>query len=125
MDISSLVPTERLYEVKHPKTDEPIGIIVSLVSIDDDKLKAVKRRIADKRAHLEARGKSLSGSDIDNNTNEIVFAAMTGWQWSDTAEWRGKKNPPFNKETVFDVLNTLAWFRNQLSEEIGATDRFF
>lgn len=125
MELSTLVPSERTYTMRHPATDEPLGIVVSLVSLDDDRLKAVKRKIADKRVHLEARGKRLSAADIDANTNEIIFAAMTGWTWSDGAEWRGNTSPTFDKTTVLDVLNTLEWFRNQLSAEVTAVDRFF
>ena len=47
MDIAALTPSENTFEIKHPVTDENVGIRVSLMSPDDDRMKPIKRQITD------------------------------------------------------------------------------
>ena len=80
-DISNLVPTAREIEIKHPVTDNPIGICIDLCSIDDPKLKALKRQMTDKRNKAAQRGNALKAVEIEDNENLLMFNACNGWRW--------------------------------------------
>lgn len=123
MDISTLVPNERVIEIKHPATDADIGIKVTLVSLDDEKTKQTRRRVINKRIELEKKGKNFRADDIEENEFDLIFASMTAWEWYD-AEFHGEK-PAFNEANVKKVLAELPWFKRQISEAIGDEKAFF
>lgn len=123
MDISTLIPNERVIEIKHPVTDANIGIKVTVVSLDDEKTKQTRRRVINKRIELEKKGKNFRADDIEENEFDLIFASMTGWEWYD-AEFHGEK-PAFNEANVKKVLNELPWFKRQISEAIGDEKAFF
>lgn len=129
MDISAVKPTTIMVDIIHPGTAEKIGVVVSLSSLMDEKMKKVKRRIQDKSYELGRKGKGYSAEDIDTNTNLIVFTAMDGWSWGkdpdgEEATFHGDK-PAFTQANVFKVFNELPWFREQLEEKTGETKSFF
>ena len=126
MDISELKPAdERVIEITHPGTGDPIGVRVSLMSITDARMVKIKRKIQDERLRLEARGKNFKADDIEENRNELSFRAMTGWEWYDGANFKGDKNPVFNRATVDTVLTELPWFRDQIEEGVSDEKSFF
>lgn len=123
-DISELRPTERIVDILHPKTKLPIGVKVTVLSIDDDSLTKLKRKIQDRKAWLAQRGKILSAEEIEENGNALIFAAVTGWSWEPKANFHGEK-PKFNKQNLLKIFSELKWFRDQLDEEIGTVESFF
>lgn len=124
MDISGIKSSERIFQIKHPASGEDLGISISLMSYDDARMKKIRRRILDRRLHLDARGKHIKAEEIDENSNELCFSAMTGWDWSGDANFRGKK-PEFNRVAVFEVFQDLPWFRDQIDEALGDEKSFF
>lgn len=141
MDISTLKPTERVVKIVHPSTGKELGISVVLMSVDDPRMAKVKRRITDRKLQLEARGKTFKTAELEENSNDIVFTAMTGWSWKAEDEQKDEKGniikeaieqptfrgsiPEFNRKNVFEVFNELEWFRAQLDEELGDSKAFF
>ncbi len=124
MDISGIKSTARTIEIVHPATGEPLDISVTLVSYDDERMKRIKRNILDRRSHLEQRGKHFKAEELEANRNQLLFAAMTGWEWRGEATFHGEK-PEFVQKHVFAVLDELPWFRDQLDEAIGDEKAFF
>lgn len=124
MDLNTLKPVERTIEIVHPTTGKELNIKVSLISISDERLAKVKRRIQDEKLRLEARGKNFKSEDIEENRNILIFGAMTGWEWSKDAKFNGEK-PAFNLKTVTEILTALPWFREQLEEAISDEQAFF
>ncbi len=131
MDLSTLVPSERTIEILSPGTKQPIGVRVFLLSINDDKLKKLKRSFQDERYRMEAKGKNFKAENFENNANELSFAAMTGWEFysptdnkDDQAKFNGSV-PEFTKKNVFDVFDKLPWFRDQIGQEMGDDEAFF
>lgn len=124
MDLSDLKSGERFVEILHPKTDLEIGVKVSLVSINDPKLKKIKRRIQDDKLRLESRGKNFKSEDIEENANKLIFNAVTGWEWNKDATFK-KEKPAFNQKNFNEVMQTLPWFRDQLEEAISDEKAFF
>lgn len=136
MDISGIQPGERFIEITHPGTGRNIGVRVTIMSVQDERLKPLKKAITNERLRLEARGKNFKADDLEDNSNELVFKAMTGWQWYKINEdgkedakgeqaTFGGKVPDFNRANVIAVFNKLPWFRNQIDEAISEEKDFF
>jgi len=124
MDLSAIKPVEHVLDIVHPGTNEPLGIKVSLLSLDDDAMKKVKRKIQDASNALARKGKSFSAEQVEENHNLLLFTAMTGWSWEGDANFHGEK-PAFTVAMVYKVFNELPWFRDQISEKVGDTKSFF
>lgn len=138
MDISTLVPSERIVEILSPATKAPLGIRVTIMHIDDPRIKTLKRKIKDENQRREQRGKIISAEMQEENTNEIAFALMTGWEWYNPTGMKGEKGydserepkfegkvPDFNKANVFAMFEKLPWFRAQIGEAVEETESFF
>ncbi len=124
MDLNDLKPTERLVEILHPGTGEPIGIRVSIMSITDERMNKLRRKIQDERLRLETRGKNFKSDDVEENRNHLSFAAMTAWDWYGDITFDGVK-PAFNQSQVSKVLTAFPWFRDQVEEAISDEKAFF
>lgn len=131
MDLSELKPSERIVEILTPGTKQPLGVRVSILHINDERLRKLKRQFQDERLRLEARGKQMKSETIESNLSELTFAAMTGWEWyspsgnkEDQAKFKGSV-PEFNKRNVMEIFEHLPWFRDQIGEEMGDDEAFF
>jgi len=126
MDIAEIQPSERMIEIHHPADETALmGIRVTLISITDPRMKTIKRKIQDAKLKLDAKGKNFKSEDIEENANAMLFQAMTGWDWyGKDATFKGKK-PAFDRASVFDVLTTVEWFADQLTEAITDEKAFF
>lgn len=125
LDLASLKPSENTFEVTHPVTDENIGIRVTLMSPDDDRMKQIKRRITDFNLNKQKRGKVLKAIEVEENENALIAATLTGWEWySKDVSFNGSK-PDFNIKNVTEVLNTLAWFKKFINEKLEDDKSFF
>lgn len=126
MDIANIAPSERTIEIHHPANEaELMEIRVSLMSINDKRMKKIKRRIHDEKLRLEARGKNFKSEDIEDNLQTMCFEAMTGWEWyGEDATFHGEK-PEFNKKNVLKVFTECEWFLDQVSEGVSEERAFF
>lgn len=125
MDISTLIPVERIIEIKHPVKDENLGIRVNIISLNDEKMKQIRRKFINKRIELEKKGKSFRADDIESNEIDLLVACITGWDWyGEDVTFNGSK-PDFNEANVRNVLNTFSWFKDQVSEAVGDEKAFF
>lgn len=125
MDISTLKPNDRIIEIKHPVNDsENIGIRVTIISLNDEKMKSVRRRFINKRLELEKKGKSFRADDIEDNELDLLVASITGWEWYGDVEFNGSK-PEFTQANVRKVLTEFEWFKNQIAEAVGDDKAFF
>ncbi len=125
MDISTLIPVERIIEIKHPVKDENLGIRVNIISLNDEKMKQIRRKFINKRIELEKKGKSFRADDIESNEIDLLVACITGWDWyGEDVTFNGSK-PDFNEANVRNVLNTFGWFKDQVSEAVGDEKAFF
>ena len=123
MDISTLTPNERIIEIKHPANEENLGIRVTIVSLNDNKTKQIRRQFINKRLELEKKGKSFKADDIEENEIDLLIASMTGWDWYD-AEFHGEKLE-FNENNIKKVFRELPWFKDQVSEAVSDEKAFF
>lgn len=123
-DISTIKTNARTIEILHPGDGSPLGVRVNLVSIDDEALTKIKRKITDDRLHMEARGKSFKAEQVEDNKHNILFAAINNWEWYDGTTFHGDV-PEFNRKNVLAVFIELPWFADQINEAVGDTKAFF
>lgn len=145
-DLSEIVPLERVVKIRHPKTGKDTGLTFSIVSLEDHKLKRIKREITDDRIKLERANKSFTAKEIEDNRFRLIFAAITAWEWGkpiveeavfndkeelvspavygDQASFEGEQLP-FNEQNVQRVFRKLPWIADQLENEISDTKAFF
>lgn len=141
LDLSTVVPTVRVVDIKHPGTGEKIGVRVSLLPYEHEVMKQIKRRILDRRIQMEQRGKAYTSIEIEKNKHDLAFTAMTGWDWYtqdavtdkdgkvikqaiDAPNFHGSQ-PSFGQANVIAVFTELPWFYDQISEEISDGAAFF
>lgn len=138
MDISKLKPLERTIEILNPETDTPLGIRVRLMSIEDDRLKKLKRTFTDAKLKLDSKNKALKSEEIERNANVLLFTASLGWEWYNPTgkegdhgydvdampNWKGEV-PEYNQRNFIEVLVEFPQFANQISGEIDETKAFF
>lgn len=128
-DLSEIKTSDRTIEILHPATGEKLGVQVTLVSIDDDRLQKLKRQITDRRLHLEARGKTFKAEEIEENKNNLLFTATTGWTWGKDADGEQQtfhgEVPEHNRKNFTAVVTELPWFGDQINEAVGDTKAFF
>lgn len=123
MDLAKIKPSERIVDILHPESGEKIGVSVQLISLRDEKLAAVRRRIQNKNIEFQKRGKTMKAVDIEENEMELLIACITGWNWGDNL-YNGE-TPQFCEKNVRDVLNDLPWFKQQIVEAIDDEKAFF
>lgn len=138
MDLSQIKPSERTIEIEHPASGQPIGVRVTLLSIDDDRMKRIKRNITDESLKLQAKGKAFKAEELERNTNTLMFTGTTGWEWYNPTGAEGDDGydadampsfegevPTYNQKNFLAVTGALPWFGTQIQEAIGETKAFF
>lgn len=113
-----------MIDILHPSTGEKIGVSVTVLSINDEKMAAAKRRIQNKKLELDRRGKTFKADDLEENEMELLTTAITGWNWEGDVDFHGEK-PAFNEKNVKAVLKELTWFKQQIMEAVGDEKAFF
>lgn len=138
MDLSNIKPTERKVEITNPGTGQPLGVRVTVMSIEDERLKKLKREITDESLRLSSKGKAFKSDDLERNSHRLLFAATTGWEWYNPTGKEGDDGydadempdfegevPDYNQKNFLAIVKALPWFSEQLREEIDETKAFF
>lgn len=138
VDIATFKPSERKVEIVHPATGAPLGIRVTIMSINDDRLLKQKRTYRDEANRLASKGKHIKAEQEEANSYALLFAATTGWEWYNptgdegdegydptaTPEFNGEV-PQYNERNFKAVAKELSWFTAQLTAEIDEEKAFF
>ena len=138
-DLTAIKSMDRTIEILHPSPSaHAIGVRVTILSIEDERMEKIRRSITNNRLALEARGKHFKAEDIEENNRELLFAAMTDWEWYNPTGDEKADNydadamptfqggvPDFNKKNVMAVLKSLPWFHGQVNEAVGDAKAFF
>ncbi len=137
-DLSTIKPAALELEIKHPGTGDRLGVRLTLISMDDQRMIKIKRGITDNKLRLDARGKHFKAEDIEDNTNRLYFGATTGWEWynptgnvgddgydADAMPEIDGEQPDFNQRNFMMVVTKLPWFAEQIGEALGNSRDFF
>jgi len=120
MDILAIQPNTIIVQIKHPATGAPIGLQIECVSLEDDRVKAVERAIKNKAL----RGAKMTAEKIEDNTVDLLAAAIVGWHWDDGLSLGELKEPPLTKMNVVKLLE-VAWVAKQIDTALGDEAAFF
>lgn len=137
-DLLDVKPAERIYSVLHPKTEKEIGLRVTIISMTDPRMKKIRRSITNKQLALQSKNKHFRADDIEENQYELIFGALTGWEFFNPTGNKGDEGydpdasltfkgevPAFNRANVIALLSELEWVTDQLSEAISDEKAFF
>ena len=138
MDLADLKPVERTIEILHPGTELPIGLRVTLRSIEDDEMKSIKRQITDNSLKLQAKNKAIKAEELERNQHMLMYRATIDWEWYNPTgkeddkgydpdampDFNGEQ-PGYNQKNFLAIANELYWFADQVQEAIGDTKAFF
>ncbi|MCX5569599.1 hypothetical protein [Kaistia nematophila] len=122
MDILAIQPTTITIDIKHPASGEPIGLQVECTSLEADAVKAVERAIKNKA--LRGGRNSMTAEKIEDNTVDLLAAAIVGWKWDDGLSLGDLKNPPLTKVNVVRLLQ-VGWVAKQIDTALGDEAAFF
>lgn len=116
MDISTIKAVEQRIDILHPGNDEKIGLAITLLPMDDPKVKGVINKLANHR--LARKNKKVTVEESESQSVEICATAVTGWEWDGDLTFHGEK-PECTPRNVAKVLQELPWIRRQVDEALG------
>lgn len=138
MELTNLKPTDRTIEIVSPVTGQPIGIRVRVMSIEDDRLKRIKRQITDESLKLQAKNKAFKADELERNANMLMFGGTLGWEWYNPTGSEGDEGydanqmpafhgeqPDYNQKNFVALVTEITWIGEQIQEAIGETKSFF
>lgn len=138
-ELTDLTTGERTLEILHPGTHLPLGVRVTLVHVDDERLERLKRAVTDESQRLASKGKFFKADDLHNNTERLMITAITGWEWYNPTgkpsdpeydvdalpTFEGEASPECNPKNIKAIAKKLPWFKDQVQEAIGDLEGFF
>lgn len=122
MDLLTLTPNTITVDLKHPATDELLGVKVELQSLESDEVKAVERGL--KNRALKSGRNNVTAEKIDDNTVAILSAAIVGWEFSGDASLGDDKKPACNAANKKKLLKVPA-LAKQIDIALGNEAAFF
>ena len=120
-DLSSIVAAERSIEIKHPATDEPVGLLLTLLPDSHPQVRAASRKATNER--LLNRGK-VTAEKMESGRIDMLVASVGGWEWKGDLHFHGKK-PPFDETNLRQVFKELSWVADQADSALGDRAAFF
>lgn|SRR5690606_35597947 len=121
MDISNIVATPRIVDIKHPATGAPIGLKITLLPSSAEPVVAAQRRLLNERLQRHTKA---TAERLEQNGLALLEAAVSDWKWEGDLTFKGEK-PPFNAVNLRKVITELPWIREQLDTELGNDAAFF
>lgn len=98
---------EIVIEIKNDnpkKANEDIGLRISILNPESEKLNALRRKHADDNVRTFLENPKASVSEVTEAQQlELVAEAIVGWEWHSGATFGGQALA-FNKENVMKVL---------------------
>ena len=105
-------------EIVHPRTGEPLGIIISVVGADSPTYRSELHKLANKRAK---RGRGVLNSEsIEADNIELLVACTRGWSGLD---YKGAALA-FSPANARMVYKDFVWLREQVDAFIGDRANF-
>jgi hypothetical protein len=100
-------------EIRHPVTDDPTGVFISILGKDSDSVRKRVRAFADEEMQSEAMGR-----DVDTGERRIIstmIAATTGWRTGDQPHVTlNGEALPFTPENAEKVYSGILPVRDQV-----------
>jgi hypothetical protein len=127
----SLFPENSKYELTHPVTGEPTGLIIEILPPDHDDVYQAKVDIVKKMKTSDFSSSIEASLDLTNRIN-IAIASIAGWEvtsdmWTETFKKLGYDNTDYTAEKCSRLLSmkTAGWIRQQVDNVVTDKERFF
>lgn len=118
-------------EVVIMSPDEPVetGLVVKVVSVNDDAPKEVSDRHAKIRQNYERRGATVPTETERNMAKEVFAACIVDWTWGTGPDGEeasiGGEKPECTDENKKMMLTNFPWFYKQIIDAVRDDSRFF
>lgn len=114
-------------ELRHPVTNAPIGVFVSVVGKDSDTYRTFQRLKFNEYLRAEQQAKmrgrqpnQKSAEDYEDDMLSLLVACTRGWRGM---VYEGEELA-FTAENVRKVYQTQPWIRDQVNEAVGDLGNF-
>jgi hypothetical protein len=126
MDLSLLSKETCTIDIKNPENGEFVGVTVEVRSNDSEQVKFVHRKFQNRA--LAKRGEGFDSEDIEDQSINLLIAAVASWEWSDDIKWRGEKPDNVNSDAFKrEVLGSRegAFIARQIDKAMSEESNFF
>lgn len=120
MDLSSIKPIEKRYNVQHPATGEGTGMILVLACTHDERVKRSMRAVNDE---ILKAGKDMSAAEQQKFDDALAAAYIVDVEFTGDAEWKGDK-PKYSAELAKEICSLPA-LKEQVLFEVRRTKDFY
>ena len=120
MDLSTIAPIEKEYDLQHPRTGEATGLILTLACGHDDRVQKAQRENNDA---MLLKGKDATDKDAEEYEIGRWAAYIVGVKFTGDANWKGE-TPEYSVKLAKDICAKAA-FREQVMFEVRRTKDFY
>ena len=120
MDLASIKPIEKRYNVQHPATGEETGMILVLACAHDDRVKKAVRAVNDE---ILKAGKDMTPEQEKKLDDALAAAYIVGVEFTGDAVWNGK-TPDYSDGLAREICAIPA-LKEQVLFEIRRTKDFY
>jgi len=120
-DLSLIVAAERRIAIKHPATDEPVGLYITLLPDTHPQVRAASRKATNDR--MLGRGK-VTAEKLEASRLDVLAASVGGWSWEGDLTFHGEK-PEFSETALRKLFKELTWVSDQVDLALGDRAEFF
>lgn len=124
-DLAKIVDYEFLYalELKHPNTDEPVGVTFNLRSAASEESKKVLRKHGDKNIERRMKNKTIKGEAIERQELEKAASYIASWDWHGNS-FEGEIDPPLTTAKAIEIMDKQSWVFQQVVEAANDVANF-
>lgn len=117
-------------EIRHPKTNLPLGITITVCGTDSDTYKKIQRKQLNRRLELSQRSRNnkltLTAEELEAESLDVLVACIKSWSQENRPEIEFADGEwlPCTPENIRRVLEELPWLKEQIDQEIGDRSNF-
>lgn len=126
MDLSTLNISENAEHgvdmtLRHPVTDEPLDIVLTVVGSDSKRYKRASHKVQNRV--IGQRRNKMTAEKLEANGMEILSACVVEWQNVEDSDLFDKK-PKCTPENVLLFLNKHTWAKEQVDSFVADRANF-
>jgi len=121
MDLEKVEAQNRWVSIRHPGTDEPLGLEVELRPMSDPKVREAKRKAQNARL----RKSKITAEQLESFTRDLCVAAVADWKFTDAELTLWGEQPECSESKLRKALTNLPWLQAQIDVELDDDAAFF
>lgn len=115
------------FQLKHPTTDDKLGVFITVVGKDSDIFREFQRKTFNRYMRDEAlakkKGKDVkirSAEDLEDDSLDLLVACTLGWRNMVDAG----QEVSFSPDEARRIYKKYPWIRDQVNEAVGDLELF-